>query len=201
MLDRREFLRGLTLLVGAPLSSACTAWVLQGCSRAPRNGGERLPPNVRELLDSAVERIIPTTDTPGARAAGVGEFIERILDGWMDAGERARFLEGLEELDQRARQRGAAGFAAAPEVVQDEVLAELEQRALAQRDPEAPSLLNPLTRTAPPQAQFFAALKELTVVGYYTSEIGARTELVYGHVHGAYRACIPLAEIGRSWSE
>jgi hypothetical protein len=201
VLERREFLRALTLLIGAPLSSSCAAWVLQGCSASRRAAGPPLAPAIRELIDCAVERIIPTTDTPGARAAGVGEFIERMLAGWMEEGERERFLAGLEELDRLARQASAPGFAAASEAQQDDVLAELERRALAERDPRAPTLLNPLTRTAPPQAQIFASLKELTVVGYYTSEVGASTELLYGHLHGSYRACVPLGAIGRAWAE
>jgi len=49
------------------------------------------------------------------------------------------------------------------------------------------------------QKSFFRNMKELTLVGYYTSEPGATQEL---HVMpmGVWRADIPLAQVGRAWA-
>lgn len=48
---------------------------------------------------------------------------------------------------------------------------------------------------------FFAHVKELTLVGYYTSEVGAREELQYLHTPGRYEGCLPLEEVGRTWAD
>ena len=47
---------------------------------------------------------------------------------------------------------------------------------------------------------FFPWLKELTVVGYYTSEIGATQELRYVHVAGQYDGDVPYRKVGRAYS-
>jgi len=47
--------------------------------------------------------IIPETDTPGAKAALVNEFIDVILTEWAIDAERQNFLQGLAGIDNRAR--------------------------------------------------------------------------------------------------
>jgi gluconate 2-dehydrogenase subunit 3-like protein len=47
---------------------------------------------------------------------------------------------------------------------------------------------------------FFRAMKELTILGYYTSQPGATKELRYVQVPGRYDGCVPFAKIGREWA-
>ncbi len=47
---------------------------------------------------------------------------------------------------------------------------------------------------------FFRTMKELTLVGYYTSEPGATRELRHAPVPGRYEGCIPFAQVGRTWA-
>jgi hypothetical protein len=52
-----------------------------------------------------------------------------------------------------------------------------------------------------PQRQpFFHTMKELTLLGYYTSQIGATQELKYAPVPGRFDGCVPFATVGRAWS-
>ncbi len=51
-----------------------------------------------------------------------------------------------------------------------------------------------------PPPPFFSQLKELTVAGYYTSEVGATQELHWNPAPGEYRPDVPLAEVGRTWA-
>jgi hypothetical protein len=172
------------------LLAAGWAWPGRSTGTSPE-----LPAARRETLAAACERILPETDTPGARAAGVPEFIERMLADWFDAAEREAFLAGLERLDALARERGAARFALADESIQDGILAQLEQESLAARAtaPDASLLLGYRLPTAAPR-QFFTALKELVLVGYYTSEIGATRELHWNPVPGRFEPCHGHAE-------
>jgi hypothetical protein len=109
------------------------------------------------------ELIIPQTDTPGAKAAGVNEFIDGVLaDAKPD--DRDKFLGGLAWLDARATRDHQHPFAACtPE----------QQTALLT------AISTPDAATGPDTigAAFFAAIKSLTIVGYYTSEVGMRQEL------------------------
>src|SRR5205807_6517125 len=51
-----------------------------------------------------------------------------------------------------------------------------------------------------PAGPFFRTMKELTPVGYYTSEIGATRELHHAPVPGRHDGCVPLAQVGRTWA-
>ena len=203
-LRRREFLRGLALVAGGALSPACDRFLGAHPAGAP------LPPASRRVLDAeqratlaaAAERVIPETDTPGARSAGVPEFIELLLADWFEAGERDAFLAGLARPDDEAGQRGSAGFAAPTTAVQDEILAALEAEARpgAFTAPERSLLPTGSGQLAPPR-DFFPALKELVVVGYYTSERGATEELRFAAVPGRFSPCLPVERAARQWLE
>ena len=47
---------------------------------------------------------------------------------------------------------------------------------------------------------FFRQLKELTLAGYYTSEVGATQELQWIAAPGRYDPDVPLSDVGRAWA-
>ena len=185
-IDRREALRRAALLLGGVLSAPAIAGVLAGCDSRSADGQWRaLTRDQGELVATIAEHIIPETDTPGARAAGVNRFIDKMLAGHYPAEDRERVLKGLGELDASAdRVCGRAFIRCSPD----------EQRALLTRlDAEA---FAPERR----EPHWFRTIKELTVVGYYTSEIGATQELRHVGVPGRFEGCVPLDQIGRTWA-
>ena len=103
-----------------------------------------------EIATTVADVIIPTTDTPGAREAGVGPFIDFMVEQTFDTDELDRFLAGLDDIDSRSLQTDGTTFVQATEAQRVEVLARVEA--------EAP--------------HFFDTIKSLTLFGYYTSEIG-----------------------------
>lgn len=173
-IDRREALRRAALLLGGALSAPLAAGVLAGCdARGVPDGTWRpraLTPDQAELVATVADQILPATDTPGARAVGVHRFIDALLAESYSPSEREQFVAGLVELG-RGFQPGTPD----------------QRRGLLER----------LDREAAP---FFRGLKELTLVGYYTSEIGATRELHHVPVPGRYDGCVPLAQVGRTWA-
>ena len=121
------------------------------------------------------ELIIPQTDTPGAKAARVNEFIDLVL---FEAGpaERREFLRGLAWMDARSRELFGADFVSATPDQQTALLTILSSRANT-------SAGDQLGR------DFFDSIKSLTVTGYYTTEIGLRQEL--GEDGGLFLADYP----------
>jgi hypothetical protein len=174
-IDRREALRRAALILGGVISAPVIAGVLAGCGRR-RSGA--LSSDQLELVATIADHIIPETDTPGARAVGVHEFIDAMLAEAYAGEERQRFVAGLADVDRRARSAHGRSFVECPAAEQLAVLEALDRAA----DPA------------------FRALKELTIVGYYTSEIGATRELHHEPVPGRYDGCVPLAKIGRTWA-
>jgi len=187
-IDRREALRRAALMLGGVISAPVIAGVLAGCGRR-RSGA--LSSEQLELVATIADHILPETDTPGARAVGVHEFIDAMLaEGYAGEG-RARFFAGLADVDARARVAGGGRpFLECAREQQRAVLEDLDHETFAQ----------PAPRPGSAEVPFFRTFKELTLVGYYTSEIGATRELHHEPVPGRYDGCVPLAKIGRTWA-
>ncbi|MDZ4699988.1 MAG: gluconate 2-dehydrogenase subunit 3 family protein [Rhodothermales bacterium] len=189
MMDRREALKRVGAVMGATLSLPLISGVLAGCGGGASDMTAFVPKTLsadqNELVSTLAELIIPTTDTPGARAAGVNEFIDLMITDWYGAEDRTRFLEGLAAADERARTAHKVAFVDATVEQQTAILTGFEQEALAGSSADKP---------------FFSLLKEMTITGYYTSEIGASQELKYLHSAGYYNGDVPYAEVGRAYS-
>jgi hypothetical protein len=190
-IGRREALRRAALLVGGALSAPTIAGVLAGCE-SPRSAEGAWKPRAldtdqTELVATIAEHILPETDTPGARAAGVHRFIDTMLAEYYPAADRQRFISGLAEVDARAQRLAGRPFLRCSPEQQRAILDELDREAFAR----------PPSPTTP---SFFRTFKELTVVGYYTSEIGATRELRYVQVPGRFEGCVPFESVGRTWA-
>lgn len=116
-----------------------------------------------ETVIALTDAIIPETETPGARAALVNRFVDQVL-AEADPRERDEFLRGLSGLDERCRERAGAPF----------VSCTAAQQAAALADISAEGPVSPADRD---RAEFFQAIKAMTIAGYYSSEIGLRQEL------------------------
>jgi hypothetical protein len=163
-MDRREALKRVGYLMGGVVSAPLASAVLSGCRAGTSGTGPWAPRSLsatqNDLVVAASELIIPETDTPGAKAAGVNEFIDLMMSDWYPADMRDAFLAGVDDLDARAEALHGKSFLEASEEEQTAVLQALESEGMATGGPPS----------------FFAMLKELTITGYYTSEVGATQE-------------------------
>ena len=155
-------------------------------------GLQVLGPHQNDTVATIAELIIPTTDTPGARAAKVNEFIDLVLAEWFDAADRTSFLEGLADLDARSRELFARDFTASTPEQQTQILTELDAELAGLSDADKDG--NTLEASTP--QRFFRMMKRLTLLGYYTSEIGATEELHSRIIPGRYEACLMLERGG-----
>lgn len=191
-IDRRQALRRVGLLLGGLVSAPTVAGVLSGCERAsgPDWTPETLTAEQNEMVTTLADLIIPPTDTPGADAANVNRFVDAMLTGNYSSEDRDRFLNGLKTVNGRCRENYGAPFLELAAEQQRSLVGELDSETFGAPPSET-------DREAPP---FFRMMKELTIVGYYTSEIGATQELKTNRVPGRYEGDVPYEEIGRSWA-
>jgi hypothetical protein len=180
MLTRRSAFR---LTAGALVAGWALPTVASAADAMPAWTPKALTADQARTLTAAAETIIPATDTPGATALGVPQFVDRALGDWCEPGDAARLRAGLDQLDAEARAAHGAGFAALPAEQQTAMLSALDAEARATSGPH-----------------FFRQLKDLVTVGYFTSEVGATKVLRYDPVPGAYHGCVPLKDIGRAWA-
>ena len=115
------------------------------------------------LIGEVSELIIPTTDTGGALAAGVPDFVKMMLADWFTAAERENFIAGMHEFSAGASTKYGKKFGELPASQKNQYFGEL----LAAAEGGATA----------PRAPFVVLMKRLTIFGYYTSELGATTEL------------------------
>lgn len=191
-MTRREALQRVALLMGGTLSAPVLAAVLNGARPAigkaqwtPRS----LSPEQNELVTTIAELIIPETDTPGAKAARVNEFIDLLLTEWLPAEDKDRFMAGLDDLDARFQQSYGQRFVDGTSAQQTQMLTVL--------DGEAAEAGRAKSKAQP----FFGMMKEFTLTGYYTSEIGVTQELLFQPATDKFEGCIPLERVGRAWAE
>jgi len=187
-MDRRDLLKSAALMLGASVSSSCSRALLSGADLAQAPTSGVLSDREQQKVAAIAELIIPQTDTAGATEAGVPEFIHRIVAEWYTPFEREVFLTGLRGIDETSRVEFGADFLALPHDRQIRVLESLERTAEGVRG---------LGGNSP----FFAKIKELTVLGYYTSAVGSQQELVYRPVPGAYRGHAHFNASSRQWTE
>jgi len=175
-MNRREAVRNLSLILGGVLSSELSA-ALYG---QVLNTGAPVPvsPSQEALLAEAADTVLPTTDTPGAKAAGVEKFIIRVLRDCYRPEAQIRFYEGLARLDAAGRSAQGKGFT---------------ELTPAQKH----AVLLAATKT---DKAFFLLLKQLTVAGYFTSEIGATKALAYLPIPGKFQGETQLQPGQRAWA-
>ncbi|MFB6279171.1 MAG: gluconate 2-dehydrogenase subunit 3 family protein [Salinibacter sp.] len=191
-ISRREALRRVGVLLGGVVSAPTVAGVLSGCERGTGTdwSPQTLTAEQNQMVDTIAEIIIPTTDTPGASAANVNRFIDALVGESYLPEDRDRFLSGLDDVNARCEKTYGAPFVDCTSEQQLALVGELDDETFGADAPE-PDSENP---------PFFRMLKELVVVGYYTSEIGATEELKTNVVPGYYDGDVPYEEIGRTWS-
>jgi gluconate 2-dehydrogenase gamma chain len=175
-LNRRALLLGAVFLVGG--AAALTRFARQ--SAAGADAGPLFSPDQFALLEQVVDTMIPSSDTPGALDAGVPEFVRRMLAEWGSRETHAQVLGVLDAIEKQAWNRFGAPFLALPAERRLEVMRTADAGSVARQDPA------------------YGKFKWLVLVGYYQSQVGATQELRYELVPGAWRSCLPLAEVGRA---
>jgi hypothetical protein len=143
-------------------------------------------PQQNAIVTTIAELIIPQTDTPGAKAARVNEFIDLILTEWYDEEEKSTFMTGLADVDSRTHELYGKDFVDCAEKQQVEILQALDDEVAA-REQDARR-----RRNHPPEKNFFFMMKQLTLVGYYTSQVGFEQELHGEIIPARHAACVPL---------
>ncbi len=153
-----------------------------------------LDPLQNDTVVAMVDQIIPATETPGAKAARVNEFIDVILTEWANDEERRNFLGGLADVDKQSNTLFGKNFAASSPDQQLTLLRSLDESAAIARSARKtrPPFWEPEGRDTQLQDDFFTVFKKMTLHGYYTSEIGFTKELKLEIIPGAQHGCMPV---------
>jgi hypothetical protein len=173
------------------LSSGPFTATLQAQLAASKSGALRtLSPAHNEIVLAMSDVMIPATGTPGAKAAKVNEFVDLILTDWATEEERKIFLEGLAEADRKSNALFGHGYAAAAAQEQAAIVQIFDEELATTRNEELPGQVRSWEVTL--LHPFFAQMRRLVLVGYYTSSIGQDQELKVEIIPGALHGCVPV---------
>jgi hypothetical protein len=189
-MNRREAVSRVALLLGGTVIGA--EFFLSGCKASDKKIAATLDfkPEDIAYLDEIAETIIPTTDTPGAKAAGVGTFMTVMVKDCYTEKDQKIFLEGMTKLDEASRKMHSTAFMSATPEQRKALLITLDTE---QKD------YNKNKKKEDP-AHYFTQLKQLTLLGYFTSEIGATKALRYEAIPGRYDGCMPYKKGDKAWA-
>jgi len=188
LMTRREALGRLAAITGSAMLGA--EYFLSGCSRTDKTVVNGFTPAQFAAMDEIADTIIPTTDSPGAKAAGVGAVMGKIVHDCYSDDEHAAFVDGLLRIDTLSRTNYNAAFVDCQPAQRLELLSGLdkEQHAYGRTKPH------------PKLPHYFAMMKELTLLGYFTSKIGCTEALRYVETPGHYDGNVPYHPGDKIWA-
>ena len=252
LITRREAIRRVSALMGGVALIGGTA-MLTGCKDTGSSGtadstaaaGPFTAEDVA-FLDEVADTILPTTKTPGAKAAKTGAFMALMVTDSYSAGDAKIFRQGMKALDDASKKANNMGFMAATpaqrlallqtldmeqKTQSDKIDADMRADSKRRRETTSPAVPDsvkpgqpgksdaflsdqrkenaPETSTdtynaagmfkAPPH-HYFRMMKELALLGYFSSEIGCKQAQHYAETPGRYDPCIPYTKGDPAWA-
>mgnify|MGYP000574957385 CR=1 FL=1 len=181
-INRRDALKSMVLMMGGTMVGSTA--ILTGCAPENQIEGLNFSPEDIALLDEIGDTIIPDTDTPGAKATEIGAFIVMMVKDTYDGENQKAFVSGINSLRSNFKSENGSSFEDASS--EDRLAFLNKMKADADAGTE--------------EAKVIYMLKDLTVLGYFTSEIGATQALNFVEVPGRYDGCIPLKDGDKAYA-
>jgi hypothetical protein len=204
--------------MGTTLSAPTLLAVMEGCNSAATKEAAAVSftPDIMTLIGEVAETIIPKTGTPGAKEAGVADFVKLMLTDCYTDDDRQAFFDGLQDVEDKSKKAHSKSFVELTPEQRNAVFKEVEAEAKTERTKRDEEFkkqqetqkqgLNPDNnekKSEPakkPAPIFYYTIKDLTLLGYFTSEPGATQALEYVAVPGRYEGCIDLKPGQKAWA-
>lgn len=185
-IDRKEAIKRTGLLLGGVIFAPNILGVLKGCTAQTGDWNPVLfSRSQANTVTALADVILPADGTPAASEVGVPQFIETMVNETYTEEQREEFLAGLDKFSEDSRAEFDVDYSEGTDEQKYEFT--YFQNRLAVEEPSG-------------DAPFILTFKELTMLGYFTSEVGATQVLRYEAVPGPYNGCMPFEEVGRTWA-
>jgi len=188
LLSRREAIARLGLALGGALVIGSESY-LRGTPLEGKTSPNDFSAADLALLDEIGDTIIPATDTPGAKAVKIGAFMTMMVNDCYDDANHAAFKAGLTAIHEASRAKFGHDFMAATATERTALLNELD---VVQKQQQA-------TKTKGASPHYFRMMKQLTLLGYFSSEVGATQAMRFVEVPGRFDGNAPYQKGDRAW--
>jgi len=212
-MNRRDLLKQIALVTGGVVIGGDL--FLTGCKTGPKPEAGFTPSNIA-LLDEVGETIIPATSTPGAKATKIGEFMKVMVTDCYTEKQQSTFMQGIVDLDESCDKMHGQSFMECNAVQRKDLLISLAKEAKAfnqKRDEEdkpkqeAHDQKNRTlawkdqTELEKSPSHYYTMMKQLTLLGFFTSETGMTETLRHVPVPGRYDGAAPYLKGEKAWAE
>ncbi len=209
-MNRREALQRVAFIMGGAVIGANL--FLEGCSRSASKDVEALfTKESTDFLGDLAEAILPKTSTPGAKEAGVGDFIPVMIRDCYNEAHQKAFLEGINGVDDRAKKDFGKKFQELSKEDQTKFVNTLDKEAgefnrkqgeetKEKREKEAlkQNEMYRVPESLPPH--WFTMFKQLTLTGFFSSELGSTKALRYVKIPGKFDGNYPYKKGEHAWA-
>ncbi len=206
-MNRRDAIGRVALIMGGAVIGA--EFFLSGCKpKGASDVSDLFSQDNVAYLNEIADTILPDTSSPGAKAANVGQFMAVMVRDCYTPQDQQTFTEGLSKLNDAANKKYSSKFMSLTAQQRTDLLVALDaeqkdfnkQRA-KQLEEDAAKHKGDNTYKAPELSKhYFTMMKQLTLLGYFTSEIGATKALRYVAVPGHYDGNLPYKKGDKAWA-
>lgn len=184
-MDRRSVLRQITLLTGAAFIGG-EIFIQSGC----KSSTDLFSSAQITFLDEIGDAIIPETTTPGAKSINIGTFMGKMVASCYSPEQQKIFISGMEELNKEFDLKYNLKFDKATQEQKATLLNEINEKMAEYQKNKKEKEPN----------HYFLMMKQLTILGFFTSETGASKVLRYEAVPGKYDGSYPYKKGDRAWA-
>ena len=225
LISRREAVLRVAALIGGVAVIGSGA-LISGCRPERSSTSAPFTPFTTDeiaYLDEIADTILPTTKTPGAKAAKTGAFMALMVQDTYSDEDQQKFRAGMVKLDDASKDKnGGKTFMQATPEQRLALLQQLDkeqyeygqkQKAEAQKKSDAfiadqrqstspgPEANTASQASAEPPSSYFRMMKQLALLGYFTSEIGMTQAQRYVESPGRYDPCVDYKPGETSWAD
>ena len=196
-MNRRELIKLVAAATGGIVIGG--EFFLAGCKNPEAGASIAFSADDIAFLDEVAETIFPKTSTPGAKDAKVGQFMTVMVNDCYDEKDQQTFHDGIKKLDEACNKMHGHDFMKANAAQRTELLKSLdtETKAYSKEKAEFDKQQNEKENTERKKgnlayikekmsAHYFTMMKQLTIMGYFTSKEGRTGATRYEPVPGKY---------------
>lgn len=188
-MTRRDLLQNVAILLGGSIVGG-SVFSLSGCKSTDKQVNALFTDKQVAYMNEIADTILPATSSPGAKAANVGSFMAVMVFDCYTEKDQKVFVDGLKQIDELSEKRFNASFAEASPDERTKLLTELDKE---QKDYQG-------KKAKDDPSHYFRMMKELSVLGYFSSKEGATQALRYVAVPGKYDGSFPYKKGDKAWA-
>jgi len=205
-MNRRDAISRVALIMGGAVIGA--DFFISGCKSTSKKVNDLFTEDHVAFMNEIADTILPTTSSPGAKAANVGQFMAVMVQDCYTPKDQKTFVDGLGKLNDASNKKFNAKFVDLNPQQRTDLLVALDKEqkdytANRNKQMEADRLNHkndPKYKAPETPNHYFRMIKELTLLGYFTSEIGATKALRYIAVPGRFDGCVPYKKGDKAWA-